>query len=180
MKLERPLKNLSGLKREVAGRRQVRTAAIVFSGALVVIIVLAVLALVRRNQAVGQRDLARSRQLAADATIQLAVDPELSILLARQAFEVGRTEEAEAVLRQSALDSRVRATLRCHEGLVWDALFSPDGQRVASASEDGTVRLSEREVCGPIEEVLELSEGRVTRELTSEEREIFLREPQRS
>jgi WD40 repeat protein len=46
--------------------------------------------------------------------------------------------------------------------------ISRDGQRVASAGVDGTVRLSECEVCGSIELVLAPADNRVTRELTSE------------
>ncbi|MDQ3761617.1 MAG: WD40 domain-containing protein [Actinomycetota bacterium] len=56
--------------------------------------------------------------------------------------------------------------------------FSPHGQRVASASVDGTVRIWECEVCRSFEEVLTLAEHRSTRELTCEERETFLHELQ--
>jgi WD40 repeat protein len=66
--------------------------------------------------------------------------------------------------------------LRGHQGTVWDAAFSPDGRWAVSASADGTVRVWNCEICGPIEEVLTLAKTRTTRELTEEERQIFLHE----
>ncbi len=144
---DRPLEDLNDLERAFlaasrerearersARRRRIRLTVAGLSAALAVISALAVLALVQRNQAL-------SRQLAANATAQLSIDPELSILLAREAFEVRPTREAEAVLRQAVLESRVRETLRGHNGPVSGVAFSPDGQRLASAGDDGTVRI---------------------------------------
>ncbi|MEO7194031.1 MAG: trypsin-like peptidase domain-containing protein, partial [Pseudonocardiaceae bacterium] len=92
-------------------------------------------------QVTDQRDLVLSRQLAVNATNQLVIDPERSLLLAREAYKVSPTPEAEAALRQATLDSQVRGTLRGHQGAVFGVVFGPDGKRVASAGADGTVRV---------------------------------------
>ncbi|MDQ3761618.1 MAG: hypothetical protein M3460_07935 [Actinomycetota bacterium] len=112
---------------------------------LVVLLVLAVVvgsfAGVMAIQLADQRNLALSRQFAANAQEQLAIDPERSLLLAREAHKVRPTPEAEAALRQAVLDSQVRATFPGHQGTVFGVAFSLDGQQVASAGEDGTVRV---------------------------------------
>ncbi|MGH8933222.1 MAG: WD40 repeat domain-containing protein [Egibacteraceae bacterium] len=144
---DRPVEDLNDLERaflEASREREVRErvtrrhrARLTLTGLTAALVVISTLAVV----ALGQRDLNFSRELAASASAQLPLDPELSILLARQAFDVRPTAEAQSLLRQAILDSRVRATLRGHDGPVADVAFSPDGQRLASASYDGTVRV---------------------------------------
>ena len=142
---DRPVEDLNDLERAFlaasrereerergARRRRVRLALISLSIALAVISGLAL-------QAVEQRQLAVSRELAASARTQLSIDPELSLLLAREAFGARPTVEAESVLRQATLDSRIRATLQGRQGQVYSVAFHPDGQRLASAGQDGTV-----------------------------------------
>ena len=73
--------------------------------------VAAVLALEQRNAAERERDIALSRQLAASSEQQLTVDPELAVLLARQAAHTARTAQAEDALR-AALQSPIRGTVR--------------------------------------------------------------------
>lgn len=46
---------------------------------------------------------------------------------------------------------------------------------LATAHDDGTARVWQCEVCGPIDEVLRLAAQRTTRQLTAEERAIYLR-----
>jgi WD40 repeat protein/energy-coupling factor transporter ATP-binding protein EcfA2 len=144
---DRPVEDLNDLERAFlaasreretrdrdARRRRIRLALIGLSVALVIISILAVVAFVTRNQAV-------SRKLAVDAATQASTDPELSLLLARQAFETSPTQEARAALRQAISDSLVRKTLNGHTDVVYGVDFSPDGRQVVSASEDGTVRV---------------------------------------
>lgn len=59
------------------------------------------------------------------------------------------------------------------EGFAFGVDALPDGRRFVSASDDGGVRVWECDVCGPIEEVVALSERRTTRDLTPDERERF-------
>ena len=128
--------------RTAATRRQRLTIAAVL-GALAVAIALAVVALVQRNEAVAQRDQALSRALAASASDNLSVDPELGMLLAVEAVRSRATPEAEASLRRAVDASRVRVALRDHKGPVVRAAFSPDGELVATAERGSTVRLWE-------------------------------------
>jgi WD40 repeat protein len=133
--------------RKAAGRRQ-RGAIAVVTVLLLVAASLGVVALVQRNSAVQNERLAleraaesRSRELASASVGQLDVDPELSLLLAREALESATTPEAVEALRQSLSESRVRMTLTGHEGGVSVVSFSPDGTHLLTASYDGTARI---------------------------------------
>ncbi|MGH8906019.1 MAG: hypothetical protein ACRD0K_05805 [Egibacteraceae bacterium] len=97
------------------------------SAALAVTSALALFMLVQVNRMADEGDAAFSRELAASAVAQLPIDPELSLLLAREAFVVRPTDEAEAALRRAVLESRVRAALRGHQGSSDAVAFSADG-----------------------------------------------------
>jgi WD40 repeat protein/transcriptional regulator with XRE-family HTH domain len=91
--------------------------------------------------------LASVRELAASAVSNLTIDPERSILLALQAvqttYAVDKTvlPEAEAALHQAVQASHLQRTLTGKTGQVLTVAFSPDGARVATYSEDGTVKI---------------------------------------
>ena len=102
---------------------------------------------------------------------------------------VGRVESASfspdgAFLVTAGLDRTARVwdldtgatvlVVRGHDGAVTRALFSPDGSRIASASQDRTARVWDCEVCVPDDELVELAQASVTRELTPAERERYL------
>jgi WD40 repeat protein len=72
------------------------------------------------------------------------------------------------------------ATLLDHKGPVLNALFSPDGRSVFTASEDYATRIYPREAFAPFDELRGLISQRVARELTSKEREDYLKEPESS
>lgn len=58
------------------------------------------------------------------------------------------------------------------------AAFSLHGKFVVTASEDNTGQIYACEICGSVGDLLALARTRVTRELTREEREEYLHEPQ--
>ena len=123
-----------------AAQRRAKVAAAALCVALAVISSVAVVAVRQRNQTADQRDLAFARQLAASATAQLPNDPQLSLLLALEAYRAAPIQEAEAVLRQATLESQLRASLQIFDQ-AYAAHFSPDATRVVIGGAKGTVQV---------------------------------------
>ena len=63
--------------------------------------------------------------------------------------------------------------LRGHAGRVRQAGFSPDGQRVATASADGTARLWWTRRFASFDELREIAAGLTDRALTTDERKAL-------
>ncbi|MEV4053844.1 hypothetical protein AB0J55_21860 [Amycolatopsis sp. NPDC049688] len=122
-----------------ARRRRVRFTVGGLSTATVIVTVLAVVALVMAARADDQRKLAVGRQLVTDARAQLQVDPELGLLLAREAYRTAPSEDTEAVLRQATIGSHIRTTLS--RGGSSGAVFSQDGKHVLTSDFDGTLQV---------------------------------------
>ncbi len=120
-----------------AGRRRVRLALTGLTAAAAVMSVLAGLASAQADRAADERDLASAGQLAATARAQLDQDPELALILAQRAFDLRRTPQAAAVLRQAVEDSRVRAAFGGPDRPIDAVAYSPDGSRIATHGEDG-------------------------------------------
>jgi len=91
--------------------------------------VLAVAASIMAYVATIQRDAARSREAAALATSQLAVDPHQSLQLAVRGVTIGWTAEAALALREALMRSQRRAMLRS-DGPVSGVHFDPTGARI--------------------------------------------------
>jgi hypothetical protein len=91
-----------------------------------------------KHAADKQRDVAVSRQLAAQHATIAAGDPRLSLLLAAAAWRISPTDEARTSMIEALADP-ARAILTGHTGPVFGVVFSPDGSRVASV--DGTARI---------------------------------------
>lgn len=124
-----------------AARRRVRLAVSGLAAAVVALTVLTSVAFVQARRAEDGQQLAFSRQLVASARGQFQLDPELGLLLARRAYEVNATEETESALRQATFESRIRAVVESHDGLITGVSFSPDGRHVATTGGDGAVRV---------------------------------------
>ncbi len=129
------------LETERRRRWLTNTAAI----AALVFLFLGITALYQWRTALQKSQIAFSRDLASNALSQLSIDPELGVLLAREAVERARGTPAEAeaagVLRQTLLASHVRARLSLPRRLIFDAVFSPDDRLILTASDDNLAQV---------------------------------------
>jgi WD40 repeat protein len=115
---------------------RLRAVVAVLATAAAVAAGLTVFAFDQSSRSERAADLAEARELAAASVANLDVDPELSILLARQAVRKAEREgrapsEAADALHQAVATSRVLLTIR--DPATTAAAFSPDGSRIATA-----------------------------------------------
>jgi WD40 repeat protein len=75
-----------------------------------------------------------------NARLNVGVDPQRVLLLLKEAQRLGPVDHFGEVMDEWARDP-CRAVLRGHKGSVRTAAFSADGQRVVTASSDGTARV---------------------------------------
>lgn len=101
----------------------------------------AVFALWQQQQAQQQARVAASRELAAAALNNLEVDPERSVLLALHGLSEAYTLEAENALHASIPALHLLLTLTDFPKMVESVAVSPDGKHLATASDDGTVKV---------------------------------------
>ncbi|MDP6417717.1 MAG: hypothetical protein QGG54_22285, partial [Gammaproteobacteria bacterium] len=127
-----------------------RIQRLIYSGiavAFVLVLGLAVFSFYQRQQAVKIARIAIAQSLAATAAMNLETDPELSLLLAAKSVRImSEANEtvlplSNTVLRQSIIKSKVRLTLTGHDGWVFSAVYSADGQRIVTASSDQTAKV---------------------------------------
>ena len=190
---------------------------IVSSVSVAFVLGLLVFALVQRQAALRTSQISNSQALAALALTEMDEDPELSVLLARQSIRVTYQENrtvlplSNTVLKESIIKSRIRLVLKGHGDEVWSAAYSPDGQRIVTASFEGTAKVRDVEtgkelftltshegrvfsavysavgkriatagddgICRiyttDMDELLQIAESRLTRQLTAEEKEKY-------
>jgi WD40 repeat protein len=130
-------------RQRAAYRRGFIRAAAIAAVVIVAIITLLIYALRQRSLAEQARADAFSRELAANAIVHLPTDPDLSALLAIEAWNAAPTTQAAYALRQSLPEPHVGPVLRGHTDAVRDAQFSPDGERIVTAGLDRTARVWE-------------------------------------
>jgi WD40 repeat protein len=105
-------------------------------GALAVLLAgLIVWALLERAAAGRQADRAEAQALVARSVNQLSVDPERSVALAREAWQLSNTREAEDALRRALTASLVRD--RVDFGTTWRGTISQNGDVVVSEGPRG-------------------------------------------
>jgi WD40 repeat protein len=119
----------------IARSRQVSTRRLytlvgVLSAGLVTALALAAFALIQRQNAIHQSHSAQSRALAASSLLALSDDPELSLLLSRQAVREQHTPQAQQALRSALANSHVRRTMVVPNNALRWAGFTPDARKI--------------------------------------------------
>lgn len=137
-------------KDEIAGeevRQHRRTIRIARAGVALLAVLTAtavaggIVALAQRGRAIDQKQVASSRELAAESLLHGQSDPQLSLLLAAEAARVRRTPEALDALR-AALPSALQLHLmKTGSGSPGVATWSPDGRMVVTGGGDGKARI---------------------------------------
>lgn len=134
------------LERSREGERQARRVRNLAIGATVLAIVATlafIAAMLLYQTAERNARQAEARALAAAAVSSLEVDPQRSLILARAA--VGRAappvSEAVDALQLALQAARVAQIFDGHGAGVTSVAYSPDGQQIATGSNDGTVKL---------------------------------------
>ena len=125
-------------RREREKAREMRALRRIVAGLGLVALLLAgliVWALLERASAGRQADRAQAQALVARSVNQLSVDPEHSIDLARDAWNLSETPEAEDALRRALVASLVRD--RLDVGTTWRGAVSQNGEVVVSEGPDG-------------------------------------------
>jgi WD40 repeat protein len=135
----------------LASRRATSRQGRIVVGASVAIAVIAlglgVLALLSRNQAVSSANGSRALALAAESQNELTVDPEVSVMLAREAVALMPIPQAVAALRQAMDASALRVTLpsvpreQCGFESGPSIAYSPNRERVAESLCNGDIVL---------------------------------------
>jgi WD40 repeat protein len=123
-------------------KRALYLAAVALIG-LVLVGAIAIFALVERSHSQADARRARARELAADATSQLKIDPQKSVRLALEAAQLEPGPQEEDALRDALIADRLRSVLPAG-GPVGVAAFDPTGQQLVSGSRDGKVRVYRR------------------------------------
>ena len=120
-------------------RRALFVAGAALAGLLLVAFI-AIFALVERSHSQADARRARAGTLAANATIQLRVDPQQSLRLALAAARLHPGLQEETVLRNALIAARLRRVLPAGAP-VTAAAFSPDGRLIVSGATNGKVQL---------------------------------------
>ena len=135
--LASPINRAIAAREEQRRVRRVRRLAALAVALLVIVSAVAAVFAYLLNSANTQKLTAESRELAANAYLNVARDPELSTSLALQALQLRSTSQAEDALRAALPGLQVRRTF--HDGSpVAAAAFDPaDPDKVVSADSSG-------------------------------------------
>jgi WD40 repeat protein len=144
--------------------RRVRLLTALIAVLGLVAIVLAFFALRANQEAQRQARRARTGELAALAEAEIAAAPPRSLLLAVEALKLnaqagGSPQPAAEQALRRALEEPHGVVLAGHSGTINALAVSPDGARLATAGEDGTLRVWDLLAEDPANEPLILGAG---------------------
>jgi WD40 repeat protein len=126
---------------EARRNRVLRRLTVALTLLLIVAIVVGVVAVQQRQDAVSARQIAVSRQIAAEALSVAEVRPGTAMLLAMEAFRLAPTAEARSALLSVSAHQPYQTTLVGHTDAIAETSFSPDGKTLVTSSKDRTVIL---------------------------------------
>jgi WD40 repeat protein len=153
---ELPAATREFVRRSGQRARLSQTVTLVIAGIFAVVAVAAFVGWQRAGEAAQQARNERDRSLRSQSNFLVNLANQriqegnmgTAMLLALQALPDmrSRTERplihaAEAALFKAYQELQERIVLKGHESSLWSASFTPDGRRVVTASEDGTVRV---------------------------------------
>ncbi|MFI6279692.1 helix-turn-helix domain-containing protein, partial [Streptomyces sp. NPDC050988] len=121
--------------------RRLRALTMTLSVLLVLAVIASVVAYRQRQAADAARQVALSRQLAAQSTTLMGTNPDLAALMAVHAYRMSPTSQAvESLYTASAMP--LRKTLQhLYRPSVLTLAFSPDGRTLATGDRDGIIRI---------------------------------------
>jgi WD40 repeat protein len=125
-------------------RHQQRRQRLFFTAvavALVVAFAITTIAVIQRQIAEDQTELATVRGLVAQADARRGSDPRLALQLGLAAYRIRPTVETGTSLYTTLTSTPLTTTLTGHTGPVYEVAFSPDGHTLATASADNTAGL---------------------------------------
>jgi len=160
-----------------ASTRRQRTLAGASLVVAAVSVALLIFALISRHDAVNERTTAESRALAGQSGNQLAVDPELSLLLAREAVRTKATPDALFALRRALDASPVRLALpsegrqECGLDVFGPGLVYPTRDRIVQTLCNGNVVVLNAQT-GRIESRRDLAQTTPSVELSPDHKQL--------
>jgi WD40 repeat protein len=140
-------------QKEESDRRHRRLLAVIAVGSVLLAAMggVTVYALSQRSEARDQAREATAHQLEALSAASLQIDPERSLLFAREAARLAPTATAEEALRDALLFSRVRTVVQVGEPLLGAVMRNGD---VLTATESGTLAVADG-ATGDVERTIE-------------------------
>ncbi len=134
--------------------KRARAFAIVVGVGFLLSLVLGVMAFLARQDAMHENTIVRAGQLAAKALLKRDSQLDLASLLALEANRIANTAQTRNALELTFLYNPTLMSYLHQAGSVYSLSFSPDGKLMASAGDDGAIRIWDVKTRQPVGEPL--------------------------